>query len=66
MFINSDVADKPMLFEVFTDSEEENFAVHTARNLVADKKLLLKNKLVNTLKKAAGEQIIEGIKKIIK
>ena len=65
-FLNSDVADKPMLFEVFTDSEEENFAVHTARNLVADKKLLLKNKLVNTLKKAAGEQIIEGIKKIIK
>lgn len=65
-FLSPEKLDKPILFEVFTNSEEDNFAVHAVRNLVVDKKLLLKNKVVGTLKKAAGEKVIEGIKKIIR
>lgn len=65
-FLSQERFDKPMLFEVFTNSEEDNSAVHAVRNLVVDRKLLLKNKVIGTLKKAAGEQVIEGIKKIIR
>lgn len=65
-FLSQERFDKPMLFEVFTNSEEDNSAVHAVRNLVVDRKLLLKNKVIDTLKKAAGEQVIEGIKKIIR
>ena len=52
---------RPMLFEVFTDSRSENEALHIIRNLRTDSASLLEN----TIRKAVGRKGIETIKKII-
>lgn len=61
-FVSSEVKDKPLLFEVFTDSDDEVNALLKVRNQITSKKSDFKN----TVKDIIGEQNIKKIKKFIK
>lgn len=60
MFISPSIQEKPIIFEVFTDSEDESHALEMIRNIVTD------NVLKHRIKKIVGVQNIQKIKDIIK
>ena len=49
-FLSPENNDKPMLFEVFTETEDESDALETILNMVVDKKNIVKDKLKKTVK----------------
>ena len=65
-FLSSETSDKPMLFEVFTETEDESNALETILNMVVDPKAVLKDKVKKVIKEVVGEKGIETIKKVIK
>ena len=58
-FISSEITDKPMVFEVFTQVEAENEALRKMMEI----EISSKNKLKNSLKNILGESIVDAIKK---
>ncbi|MBD5227480.1 MAG: 2-succinyl-5-enolpyruvyl-6-hydroxy-3-cyclohexene-1-carboxylate synthase [Bacteroidales bacterium] len=60
ILLNPEKRSYPLLFEIFTDSELENEALHTIRNLRVDGSSVLKNKVRNIL----GKNGVETIKKV--
>ena len=65
-FLSSEKNDKPMLFEVFTETEDESDALETILNMVVDNKTIVKDKLKKAVKEIVGQRGIETIKKVIK
>ena len=65
-FLSPENNDKPMLFEVFTETEDESDALETILNMVVDKKNIVKDKLKKAVKEIVGQRGIETIKKVIK
>ena len=65
-FLSPENNDKPMLFEVFTETEDESDALETILNMVVDKKTIVKDKLKKAVKEIVGQRGIETIKKVIK
>lgn len=59
-FLSADIQ-RPMLMEVFTDSEKENEALHIIRNL----RTSATNVVENQLRRALGKKGIETVKKIL-
>ena len=57
---------KPMLFEVFTETEDESDALETILNMVVDSKAILKDKVKKVIKEVVGEKGINKIKHIVK
>ena len=57
---------KPMLFEVFTETEDESNALETILNMIVDNKTVVKDKLKKAVKEIVGQRGIETIKKVIK
>lgn len=65
-FLSSTEYNKPLIFEVFTETEDESSALETILNLVKDKKQVIKNGVKNALVEVIGNKGVETIKKIIK
>ena len=65
-FLSTEPCDKPILFEVFTNSEDDDFAVHAARNIVIDKSMVLKREIKEKISSMMGDSVKEVIKKIIR
>lgn len=65
-FLTPEITDKPMLFEVFPDSNDESDALETIYNFKVDSSKVLKDKVKNVVKEVVGEKGKEIIKKIIK
>ena len=65
-FLSPENNDKPMLFEVFTETEDESDALKTILNMVVDYKTIVKDKLKKAVKEIVGQRGIETIKKVIK
>lgn len=65
-FLSSETSDKPMLFEVFTETEDESNALETILNMVVDSKAILKDKVKKVIKEVVGEKGINKIKNIVK
>lgn len=65
-FLSPEKNDKPMLFEVFTETEDESDALETILNMVVDNKTIVKDKLKKVVKEIVGQRGIETIKKVIK
>lgn len=70
-FLSPNMTARPMLFEVFTETEEENEAVYLARNCVEDNgstSILsqLKNDLKNKAKDWLGDDLFEALKNKMK
>ena len=61
-FLTPEITDRPMLFEVFTNNEDESEAIRVMRNLNVSTKGMLKNVLKNTL----GEKGKSLVKEIIR
>ena len=65
-FVASKEYDRPLVFEVFTETDDESSALETVLNLVKDKKRVIKNGVKNAIAKMIGNKGVETIKKIIK
>ena len=65
-FLSPGKNDKPMLFEVFTETEDESNALETILNMVVDSKAILKDKVKKVIKEVVGEKGINKIKNIVK
>ena len=60
-FLTPEITDRPMLFEVFTNNEDESEAIRMMRNLNISAKGILKE----TVKSMAGEKGIMTLKRIL-
>ena len=65
-FIDPQPHDKPMIFEVFTDTEGESGAVEIMRTFLIDNKMVLKNKVMKVIRGSLGKKGIETVKKILR
>lgn len=65
-FVTPKIGDKPIIFEVFTDTEGESGAIEIVRNAMTDSTAAFKSKIVNTLRGTLGHKGIATIKKIIR
>ena len=65
-FLMDDIAEKPILFEVFTETDDESNALEMTLNCMIDFKTEVKNKLRKTVKDVIGQKGIDTIKKVIK
>ena len=54
-FVIPEMTDKPMLFEVFTNGEDESEAYKIMRRLVVDIKEEIKGKAIDSVRKAIGD-----------
>lgn len=53
-FLSDEEQDKPILFEVFTETEDESDALETILNLIVDTKTICKDKLKIIVKSVVG------------
>lgn len=65
-FLGSEQVEKPILLEVFTNTEDESLALEFILNLVVDNKLKIKNDVSNAVKRVMGQKGVEVIKKLIR
>lgn len=54
-FVDSKLSDKPIIFEVFTDTEDESKALSMMETTVIDMRIVLKNRVKKTLKAFIGK-----------
>lgn len=64
-FLEPTITEYPIIFEVFTNGEDESSALELMLNLVVDKKMELKNYVKNAVKEIIGETNIGLLKKIM-
>lgn len=65
-FLMDDIAEKPILIEVLTETDDESNALEMTLNCMIDFKTEVKNKLRKTVKDVIGQKGIDTIKKVIK
>lgn len=63
-FVSVEMTDKPMLFEVFTDSESESKALEMLLNILVDSQVVMKNKIKEGVKNALGQSGVKAVKRI--
>lgn len=61
-FLNQEVTDKPMLFEVFTNSDDESKALELMVNIEKDRKSTATNKLKGLARNVLGKKGVDLIK----
>lgn len=64
-FLCTDRIDKPMLFEVFTNSEDESNALKMVCETIVDRKIIVVDKLKNIAKEVLGENGIQILKTVL-
>lgn len=64
-FCTPDNIEKPIVFEVFTNTEDESGALETIRGFKKDNSQMLKNKLTQVVRDSLGKEGIEMVKKIL-
>lgn len=64
-FASPEIGDKPLLFEIFTDSKDESDALYLMRHIEKTAKLAAKQALRNTLADTVGEHGIQILKKMM-
>lgn len=65
-FLTPEKTDKPMILEVFTETENESNTLEYVKNLLINHELKMKQIIKNTTKGIFGETGVEIVKKIIK
>lgn len=65
-FLTPEMTEKPMLFEVFTETESESKALEMALNFMVNPKEVIKNKVKHIAKNILGDAGIEIVKKVVK
>ena len=64
-FLSKEQHSRPILFEVFTEKDDESNALEITLNTLIDKKVALKNQIKTTIKNVIGDKPVELINKII-
>lgn len=65
-FLTPGVIDRPILFEVFTETENESNALETVLNMISDPKFVVKNAMKQVLQNVLGDDKLDVIKKMLK
>ena len=65
-FVDSNISDQPMIFEVFTNTAEESKAYEAIQYVMVDTKTTLITKLKNVVRSVVGQGGIDVIKKVIR
>lgn len=63
--VNPQIGERPIIFEVFTDTEGESEAIRIMRTFIVDNKLVVKNKIMGKIRGALGKKGVEIVKKIL-
>lgn len=61
-FLTPQITEKPILLEVFTETENESTALEQILNIITDSKYMIKQTIKNSVKKILGDTVIELIK----
>lgn len=64
-FFNPNIGDKPILFEIFTDSKDESDAHKIIRNSIVSKKIVVKKMTKKFAKRVLGRKGINFVRKIV-
>lgn len=65
-FLSSTTYDKPILFEVFTETDDESNALEMVLNTVVDPKAVIKDKVKKVVKEVLPVSAVQAIKKAVK
>lgn len=65
-FLTDEQTDRPMLFEVFTETKDESDALEMTLNVMTSTKEVLKSSIKGGIKNLLGDDVISAVKKIIK
>lgn len=65
-FCDNNYREKSIIFEVFTTTEDEDYALQTIRSIRNDNSQMLKNKVTNLVRETLGAEGIATVKKILK
>lgn len=65
-FVTPELTDKPMIFEVFTDSKDESDAIYAMNHIVSSAEGKVKSLAVDVIKSVAGDDGVAKIKSLLK
>ena len=65
-FLNPKITAKPILFEIFTETQDESNALKTALNTIVDPKTKMKGFIKKAVKNIVGENELTKMKEILK
>lgn len=65
-FLSSEITVKPILLEVFTETEDESNALEQTLNIITDSKYMMKRKVKQMVKDFIGNENVEVVKKIMR
>lgn len=65
-FVSPKIGDKPILFEIFTDSKEESDALYLMRHIEKSAPIAVKQALRNTVADTVGEHGVQLLKKLMR
>lgn len=65
-FLNPEIMDKPIVFEVFTEQDDEDTALHIVRNLDKSMDKIAINTAKKVITKIAGEEGLNKIRSIVR
>lgn len=65
-FLLSSPCNKPILFEVFTETDDKSNALEMVLNSVVDSKMVIKQKVKGVVKEVLPDSAVQAIKKAIK
>jgi 2-succinyl-5-enolpyruvyl-6-hydroxy-3-cyclohexene-1-carboxylate synthase len=65
-WLNPKIGDRPIVFEVFTNSEDESDALMQVRRLEVDSKLKLKSEMMNKARSILGGEKTKALKSLLK
>lgn len=64
-FLIPEITDKPMILEVFTQTDDESNALEQILNVISDPKLVIRNSIKHTAKNILGKNGYEIVRKIV-
>ena len=64
-FLTPEMTDKPMLLEVFTETDDESEALKQTLNIITGPNFKLKHTIKSTIKGVLGENLVGKVKKVL-
>ena len=64
-FLSSEKNENPILFEVFTETEDESNALEMLCNIVVDPKYVAKQAIKGAVKQVLGDAGVKAVKKVL-
>lgn len=64
-FLTPEITDKPMLLEVFTETDDESNALELTKNIIIDSKYVMKQTIRKVAKEFLGDESVRRVKKIV-